>query len=70
LAPPTEQDIPQLINLMARQRGIALSEKKLGYIARRVGREVATIELYLNKLEQLSRILGSSVDLELLKDAI
>ena len=67
---PDEGDMSRLISLMARQRGIHLTELKIEYLVRRLRRDVASIEEYLGKVSHLSQVLGKSVKFPLLSDAI
>lgn len=70
LQAPGDHDFPQIIQHMARQRGVSLGEKKVGYIFRRTGRSVASIERCLDRVAHLSEVLGKRIDLALLADAI
>lgn len=67
---PSEDELSELLQLMARQRGINLSDRKVDFLSRRIGRDIASMEEYLEKVSHLSGILGKSIKFPLLSDAI
>jgi chromosomal replication initiation ATPase DnaA len=67
---PDESSVPRLLANMARQRGINLSPKKVEFLERRMRRDIASIEEYLEKVVHLSAVLGQRVSLSLLGDAL
>lgn len=70
IAAPSSDEIQNLIQVMARQRGISLSERKADFLTRRLPRDIPSIEHYLEKLDHLSKVLGKSIKFPLLNDAI
>lgn len=67
---PHPEDLPELIRLMARQRGFLLDPRKLEYLIKRIGRSIPAIEEYLEKLISLSRVRAQPVRFPMLGDAI
>lgn len=63
---PAEQDLPGLLAAMLAQRGIALSERKLVFLAKRLPRDTAAIAEYLSRLEHLALVSGGALDFSLL----
>lgn len=67
---PAEDDLVAVLQAMAMQRGIRLSDRKVQYLTKRVPREIPALEEYLDRLYQLSRTLGKSVQFPVLADAL
>lgn len=67
---PSDGDMPSLIQAMGRQRGILLTDKRVRFIARRLRRDIPSVEEYLNKVTHLSTVLNKAVKLPLLSDAL
>jgi len=67
---PAESDMPALIDMMARQRGIKLKERKIGFIVRRLGRDIGALERYFDRVQHLADVLGQSVRFPVLGDAL
>ena len=67
---PADEEVGSLVEIMAKQRGLRLNERKLQYLLKRLGRNISSIESYLNRLQHLSEITGSNIDLSLLCDAL
>ena len=67
---PAAEDISALLERMARQRGLALSQRKVGFLERRLGRDIGSLEEYLERVQTLSRALGQPIRFPLLGDAI
>ena len=67
---PDEQDMKTIVNLMSRQRGISLNDKRLDYISRRLRREIPYIENYFDRVSHLSSVLSRSVTRPLLANAL
>lgn len=59
-----------IIEHMASQRGLKLSQKKVSYLVKRLGRGMGEVEDYFDRLDYLSRVLGSSIKFPLLSDAL
>ena len=70
LGAPPEDSVKDLLKVLARQRGMQLSEKKLLFAARRLARDIRSLEDYLDRVYQLSRTLGKAAQFPLLSDAI
>jgi len=70
IAPPEPSDLEGLIHLMARQRGIELSARKQSFLVRRVGRDIESLEKYLNRLVLLSQVLDQRIQFSVLNDAL
>ena len=70
LTPPAESDMPALIDTMALQRGIKLKERKIGFIVRRLGRDIGALERYFDRVQHLADVLGQSVRFPVLGDAL
>jgi chromosomal replication initiation ATPase DnaA len=67
---PSDDEVGALVEGMAKQRGIRLSDRKLHFLLKRVGRDIAAIERYLSRVEHLSGATGGGIDLSLLGDAL
>jgi chromosomal replication initiation ATPase DnaA len=67
---PSENEMRLLIDALARQRGLSLTERKISYLLRRIPRSVPSVEEYLDKLHYLSQALGKAIRFPLLSDAI
>ena len=51
---PGEDDMPELVRCMARQRGLFLTDRKICFLARRLRREIAAIDNCLWQLEKMA----------------
>lgn len=67
---PAEQDMADIIRAVAKQHGMRLSEKKLGFILRRVGKNIGAVEDYFQRLEHLSQVLGRPIKFPLMSGVI
>lgn len=65
-----ESELEVMIRVMARQRGVKLSDLQILHIARRIKRDLPAIEKYLEKLIRLSQVFGKSIKIPLINDAI
>jgi len=70
LAPPDSAELLLLVKMMARQRGLDLSNRKQSFLVRRVGRDIESLEKYLNRLVFLSQVLDKKMHFSLLNDAL
>lgn len=70
ISPPAESDMPSLIDTMARQRGIRLKERTIGFVVRRLGRDIGALERYFDRVQHLADVLGQSVRFPVLGDAL
>lgn len=67
---PWPQDMPELLEAMARQRGRSLTERKITFLEKRLPRSFAAMEHYLERLGYLSRLSGKPATLSILGKAI
>jgi DnaA family protein len=67
---PNEEDLEGLLKQMARQRGMVLNQRNLKFLLRRLRRDVASLENYLDRLLHLTTVLGAPVRLSLVSDAM
>lgn len=70
LGPPTESEMQTLVKILARQRGIALTDRKLKFLERRLPREVKQLEEYLDRVQFISHMTGKPVRFPVLGDAL
>ena len=70
LGAPHPDDMPELLKLMARQRGLSLRERSVDFLEKRIPRGIAEIEAYLERLDQLSRVTGKRIGHQILGDAV
>lgn len=70
LTSPSEEDTETLVRLMAEQRGIKLKERKVGFLVRRLRKDIPSIEDYFERVMHLSRVFGQRIQYPLLNDAI
>jgi chromosomal replication initiation ATPase DnaA len=68
--PPLEQELGDLIEAMAWQRGIKIGTRQRKFIDKRVKREISAIENYFSRLLHLSRLFGAKLGYGLLNDAV
>ena len=67
---PAESDIAQLVAVMARQRGLVLSERQIRYVQKRVGRSLPALHDFFDRLVGLSLERGKTGGLDVLSRAI
>jgi chromosomal replication initiation ATPase DnaA len=67
---PEESNIQAILFSMARQRGLALNDKRLNFVSKRMRRDIASIESYLGRVSLISNTLNKSVTRPLLNDAL
>lgn len=67
---PAHIDMPQLLSRMALQRGLALKENRIDFIAKRLRHEISYIERYLDRAMHLAAILNRSVTGSILTNAL
>lgn len=70
LGAPSEGEMRTLVGVMARQRGIALTDRKLQYLERRLPRDIRQLEEYLDRVQYISHITGKPVRFPVLGDAL
>ena len=67
---PSESDMPELIRMMARQRGFRLSPKKVDFLVNRLGRSVPSVDEYFDRVQHLTEVFGRPIQFPLLQDAL
>ncbi len=67
---PQEADMASLVVVMGKQHGIQLTDRKVSFVLRRVGRTVASIEAYFERLIHLASVLGRPIKFPLLSGAV
>jgi len=67
---PTDFSLSPLIQLMAKQRGLKLTDRKVNFLLRRLGQDIRSIEDYLDRVNYLSTLFGREVKFPLLSDAL
>ncbi|MBN8550086.1 MAG: hypothetical protein J0M12_12280 [Deltaproteobacteria bacterium] len=67
---PSEGDMTEIIRAVAKQHGMRLSEKKLGFILKRVGRNIGSVEDYFQRLIHLSQVLGRPIKFPLMSGVV
>lgn len=67
---PAPDELERVLDAIAKQRGMQLSPKKKGFVTKRVGRSIESIESYLDKVARLAHDKGQSVNLSLLGEAL
>lgn len=70
LQDPGQEDIAPLVDLLAWQRGLKVSPKKLRFIASRMPPSVGGIEEYVNRLVTLTEVTAEKITYRLLSDAL
>jgi chromosomal replication initiation ATPase DnaA len=70
ISAPLESEVPELLKALARQRGIALSDRKVEFLERRLPREIEQLEAYLDRVQYISHITGKPVRFPILGDAL
>jgi len=67
---PSDQDLPLIIEAFSRQRGVKLSKRYIDFLIRRLGRDLLSLEKYIDRLLHLSQVMGRSIKSRLLADAL
>lgn len=67
---PEESEIPKLFDSLARQRGLSLEGRKKQYVLSRVGRDIPSLERFLDRLVLLTIKVGKGVKLSDIKTAL
>ncbi len=70
LGHPSEEDLNKLIGQMAAQRGINISKRNIEFLAKRLPREIAYLDEYLERVLQIAQVSGQTFKLPVLSDAI
>lgn len=69
IEPPSDTELPEIIKLMAVQRGFILPERGLQFLSKRLRRDIYSLERYILRLDRLSQVLGSSIKFRLIREA-
>lgn len=67
---PTEEEIPELFDALAKQRGIIIGGRKRQFALSRMGRDIASLEQFLDRLVLLTVKVGKGVQLSDIKIAL
>ena len=67
---PAESELSEIFQILAKQRGLQLSERKRDFLRKRLGRDIESLEQYIERLLYLSDVLGKSAKFDLLHDAL
>ena len=67
---PDEKDLKKLISQMATQRGISISKRNIEFLAKRLPRDIAHLDEYLERVMQIAEVSGQTFKLPVLSDAI
>lgn len=70
ISPPADHEVSAIVDLMARQRGLKLGEKRVAFLAKRIGRDFSAVESYFERLMQLAKIRDERFRFRLLGDAL
>ena len=67
---PGEDDIRPLLAALARQRGLQLKGRELAFLTKRLGRDIQSLEYYLERLQHLSQVLSQPIRFPLVANAV
>ncbi len=70
MAAPEYENVPKVLDCMAKQRGLSLGGRRLKFLEKRVSRSIPEIEDYLSRLAYLADLLGKKVNFSTLGDAL
>jgi chromosomal replication initiation ATPase DnaA len=70
ISAPLESEVPEMLKVMARQRGMALSDRKVEFLERRLPRHIEQLEAYLDRVQYISHVTGKPVRFPILGDAL
>lgn len=68
--PPHDEQVSELLVALALQRGLKLPARCVQFLSRRLRRDVAALEAYLQRLHYLAQVLGKSIKFEVIQDAV
>ena len=66
---PGEEDIRDLLKQMTSQRGMNINNKSFEFLVKRLPRDIAKIDTYLDRVQQLAEFSGKGYQLSLLSEA-
>jgi len=67
---PGEGEMRQLLESLARQRGLRLKPRELGFLEKRLARDIKSLEYYLERLHHLSQVLAQPIRFPLVANAV
>lgn len=70
ITPPAEDEVAAIVAAMGRQRGMSLTERHSQYLTRRLGRDLQSIERFLENALRLAEVTGRPIKLPLISDAL
>ena len=70
LEAPSEDEMMELLETMAKQRGVVIRDKKKKFLSRRLPRDIPSLERYLDRLLLISDGTGKALKFSLLGDAL
>ena len=70
LGKPAESDIPAMLDLLARQRGLKLSQRQISFLCRRLRQDLGSIEKYLTRLISWSEVAGEPIKLSNISEVL
>jgi chromosomal replication initiation ATPase DnaA len=70
LGKPSEADIPAMLDLLARQRGLKLSQRQITFLCRRLRQDLGSIEKYLTRLISWSEVAGEPIKLSNISEVL
>lgn len=70
IADPEAGELAEILELMARQRGLALTPHKIKYLVQRLGRDIASVESYLDRIIEMAKLEGKPIKFSLLSEGL
>ena len=67
---PADGEFHVLLEALARQRGLRLRAREVAFLTRRLGRDIQSLEYYLERLEHLARVLAQPIRFPLVANAV
>lgn len=67
---PEDNEVTLIIDALARQRGVRLTQRRINFLTRRLARDIPSLERYVERLIHLSQVLGKSIKFNLIADAL
>ncbi len=67
---PADSEVEAIFQALAKQRGLAIPPRKIGYLAKRLPRDIAAIERYIERFDDLSLQVGKGLNFSLLEDLV
>jgi len=70
ISDPSDSDLADILNSLAKQRGVKLSKRNIDFLHKRLSRDIPSLEHYLDRLLHLSQVLGKTIKMGIISDAI